>query len=177
MKLRSLLLLGATAALVPVGGFVLTQSVVHTAALAQSSAPVEQTTPKPERSNRGGANKWQQLNLSADQRTQIQKIREQEKTSSESLRQQLRAAAEKQRSLMEGSASDDQLRQQYRETQALRQQMETRRFETMLQIRAVLTPEQRAKAAQFKKEHRGFHRGGPEGKQARGMEMMPDPAF
>ncbi len=70
---------------------------------------------------------------------------------------------------MTGNASDDQLRQQHQEMQALRQQVETRRFETMLQIRKVLTPEQRAKAAQLMQEHRGghHHRGG--GREARGM--------
>jgi periplasmic protein CpxP/Spy len=170
MKLRSLLLASAAAVLLPVGGFVLTQSVLHTAAFAQSPAPTEQNEPKRGmRDKKGWGDKWQeQLNLSADQKAKVKTIRDQEKSSSESLRQQIKAAAEKERSLMAGTASDDQIRQQHRETQALHQQMETQRFETMLKIRAVLTPEQRTKAAQFQKEHRGHRRGGP-GEQSQGM--------
>jgi periplasmic protein CpxP/Spy len=177
MKLRSLLLAGAATVLLPVGGFVLMQSVLHTAAFAQSPAPTEQNAPKRGmRDKKGWGNQWQeQLNLSADQKAKIKTIHDQEKSSSQSLRQQIKAAAEKEQSLMAGTASDDQLRQQHREMQTLHQQMETQRFETMLKIRAVLTPEQRTKAAQFQKEHRGHHRGGP-GEQAQRM-MRSNPEF
>ena len=173
MKLRSLLMAGAASVLIPVGGVVLTQSVMHTAALAQSTpANAEQKAPG-DRGKRGGwGDKWQeQLNLSADQKAQIKQIRDQEKTSSEGLRQQMKAAAEKQKSLMTGNATDDQLRQQHREMQALHQQVSERRFDTMLKIRQILTPEQRVKAAQLMQEHRGHgrHHGGLGGKQAMGM--------
>lgn len=171
MKLRSLLMAGAASVLIPVGGFALTQSVMHTAALAQSS-PTEQNAPASgDRGKRGGwGDKWQeQLNLSADQKAQIKQIRDQERSSSDGLRQQMKAAAEKQKSLMTGNATDDQLRQQHREMQALRQQMGERRFDTMLKIRQVLTPEQRVKAAQLKQEHRGRGHGGRGGKQSMGM--------
>ena len=178
MKLRSLLMAGAASVLIPVGGVVLTQSVMHTATLAQSTpANVEQKAPG-DRGKRGWGDKWQeQLNLSADQKAQIKQIRDQERSSSEGLRQQMKAAAEKQKSLMTGSATDDQLRQQHREVQALRQQVGERHFDTMLKIRQVLTPEQRTKAAQLMQEHRGRgrHHGGPGGKQA--MGMMRDPRF
>ncbi len=172
MKLRSLLMAGAAAVLIPVGGVVLTQSVMHTAALAQSTPAAEQKAPG-DRGKRGGwGDKWQeQLNLSADQKAQIKQIRDQERSSSEGLRQQMKAAAEKQKSLMTGNATDDQLRQQYREIQALRQQLGERRFDTKLKIRQVLTPEQRVKAAQLMQEHRGRggRHGGPGGKQSMGM--------
>jgi periplasmic protein CpxP/Spy len=175
MKLRSLLLAGAAAVLLPVGGVVLTQSVLHTAAIAQSTpATGEQSKPaRGDRGKRDWGEKWQeQLNLSADQKAQIKQIRDQAKSDFQSLRQQMRTAFEKQQSLMAGNASDEQLRQQHREVQALRQQAEDRRFDTMLKIRQVLTPEQRTKAAQLMKEHRGRRHGGYGDRQARGM-MMP----
>jgi periplasmic protein CpxP/Spy len=175
MKLRSLLLAVAAAVLVPVGGVVLTQSILHTAAIAQSTpATGDQGTPaRGDRGKRGWGEKWQeQLNLSADQKAQIKQIRDQAKSDSQSLRQQMRTAFEKQQSLMAGNASDDQIRQQHREVQALRQQAADRRFDTMLKIRQILTPEQRAKAAQMRKEHRGRHHGGRGDKQARGMMMF-----
>ncbi|WP_404784681.1 Spy/CpxP family protein refolding chaperone [Altericista sp. CCNU0014] len=171
MKLRSVLLASGAAVLLPIGGFALTQAVLHETAMAESPAVVAQDSPRPGSwGKRGWGNKWQeQLGLSADQKAQIQKIRDGEKSASEGLREQMRAAVEKQKSLMAGSASDEQLRQQYKEIQALRQQASDRRFETMLQIRKVLTPEQRAKAAQLMQEHRGHRRRGG-GRQA--MEMM-----
>jgi periplasmic protein CpxP/Spy len=172
MKLRSLLLAGAASVLIPVGGVVLTQSVLHTAAIAQST-PAAGDQGKPERGDRGKGgwgDKWQeQLNLSADQKAQIKQIRDQEKSSSVALRQQMKAAFEKQQSLMTGNASDDQIRQQHKEMQALRQQVEDRRFDSMLKIRQVLTPEQRVKAAQLMKDHHGRRRGGHGDKEARGM--------
>jgi periplasmic protein CpxP/Spy len=178
MKLRSLLVAGGAAVLLPIGGFVLTQSVLHTSVLAQSPAAGDRNESRPgpgSPGRKGWGDKWQeQLNLSADQKAQIQKIREQEKSASEGLRQQMRTAMEKQKSLMTGNASDEQLRQQHQEMQTLRQQAETRRFETMLQIRKILTPEQRAKAAQLMQEHRGGHRHRGGGKQARGMMNGPE---
>jgi periplasmic protein CpxP/Spy len=178
MKLRSLLLAGAASVLIPVGGVVLTQSVLHTTAIAQSTPSTgDQNAPaRGDRGKGGWGVKWQeQLNLSADQKAQIQQIRDQERTSSQSLRQQMKAAFEKQQSLMTGNASDDQLRQQHREVQALRQQAEDRRFDTMLKIRQVLTPEQRTKAAQLMKDHHGRRHGGRGGdKEARGMMQGGD---
>jgi periplasmic protein CpxP/Spy len=170
MKLRALLIASAASVLIPVGGFVTAQSVMHTAALAQSS-PTEQSAPAPgDRGKRGWGDKWQgQLNLSADQQAQIKQIREQERSASEGLRQQMKAAAEKQKSLMTGDATDEQLRQQHREMQALRQQIGERRFDTMLKIRQILTPEQRVKAAQLMQERRGRRHGGRGGKQSMGM--------
>jgi periplasmic protein CpxP/Spy len=178
MKLRSLLLAGAASVLIPIGGVVMTQSILHTAAIAQST-PAAGDQGKPERGDRGKGgwgDKWQeQLNLSADQKAQIKQIRDQEKSASQSLRQQMRTAFEKQQSLMTGNASDDQLRQQHREAQALRQQAEDRRFDTMLKIRQVLTPEQRTKAAQLMKDHHGRRHGGRGGdKEARGMMQGGD---
>lgn len=179
MKLRSLLLAGAASVLIPVGGVVMTQSILHTAAIAQSTTPAAGDQGKPERGDRGKGgwgDKWQeQLNLSTDQKAQIKQIRDQQKTSSEGLRQQMKAAFDKQESLMTGSASDDQLRQQHRDIQALRQQAEDRRFDTMLKIRQVLTPEQRTKAAQLMKDHHGRRHGGRDGdKEARGMMQGGD---
>jgi len=51
------------------------------------------------------------------------------------------------------------LRQQHQEVQGLRNQLDNQRFETMLEIRQVLTPEQRTKMAELM-EKRGHHHGG-----------------
>jgi len=51
------------------------------------------------------------------------------------------------------------LRQQHQEVQGLRNQLDNQRFETMLETRQVLTPEQRTKMAELM-EKRGHHHGG-----------------
>jgi Spy/CpxP family protein refolding chaperone len=101
------------------------------------------------------------LNLTPEQQTRIQTIRDQERTASEPLRQNMRTARIEMRMLM-ATASADQLRQQHKEVQGIRQQLDDQRFETMLKIREVLTPEQRARMAELKSSGRG-RRGGPQG--------------
>lgn len=55
-------------------------------------------------------------------------------------------------SLWANNASNGELRQQYHQMQRLRQKMGDRRFEAMLEMREVLTSEQRTKMAQLIKE-------------------------
>jgi periplasmic protein CpxP/Spy len=89
------------------------------------------------------------------------------------LRQQARTAREKLSTLMTGNASDGELRQQHEQMQRLMQQLSARRFDTMLKVRSILTPEQRAKSAEMKKQHQGRRHGDQD--QARGM--MPNEMF
>ena len=100
---------------------------------------------------------FQQLDLTSEQSQKIRDLRQQRRQAKQDLRQQRQAAHEQMRTLMAGNASDSELRQQYQQIQRLRQQMADQRFETMLQIRAELTPEQRAKMAQLKPQF-GHHR-------------------
>jgi Spy/CpxP family protein refolding chaperone len=102
---------------------------------------------------------FEQLNLSAEQQQQIESIHEQRKASSEGLREQMRAAKEEMRSLQASNASAEQMRQQHQKIQQLHQQMSDQRFETMLQVREVLTPEQQAKLAELKPERNGEGQG------------------
>lgn len=165
MKSRSVLLLAAL--LVPVGGaYVAKTGLMPDAAyadspsyanlLAQSTAPSE----KPEgRMRRGGmGEQWgKELNLTTQQQADIKAIRDQEKTGSEGLRQQMKTAHDQLETLMSGNASDAQIRSQYQQVQQIKQQLGDRRFDTMLKIRNVLTPEQRTKAAELMKQHKGRH--------------------
>jgi len=58
------------------------------------------------------------------------------------------------RSLMASDASSEQLREQHQKIRDLHQQMGDQRFETMLQIREVLTPEQRQQMQQLMEQNR-----------------------
>lgn len=97
----------------------------------------------------------QQLDLSPEQSEQVEAIREESKAAAEDLKEQMRSQHEEMKSLMASDASTEEIRIQYQEGQALRQEIGNNRFETMLEIREVLTPEQRAKIAELIEQRRG----------------------
>ena len=68
------------------------------------------------------------------------------------LKEQMGAAREEMRSLMGGIGTPQQLRQQHQQIQGLRNQLGNQRFETILAIREVLTPQQRTKMAELIEE-------------------------
>lgn len=103
------------------------------------------------RGNRGeGMNKiLQQLDLTSEQSQQIEAIQEQSKTAGETLHEQMQTQKQQMRSLFDSDATPEQLTQQHQQLQNLRQQFGDNRFETMLQVREILTPEQRAEMAEL----------------------------
>jgi periplasmic protein CpxP/Spy len=111
----------------------------------------------------------QELGLTQDQQTRIQAIRENAKNDKNPQRQQLRAEMENLRSLIAKSASTSELRQQHNKIKALRDQMGDQRFESMLQVYEVLTPEQRTKFAEMM-QRRGGMRG--QGSGGRGPQAF-----
>ena len=56
--------------------------------------------------------------------------------------------------MMQGNASENDLRNKHQEIVSLRQQMGNLRFESMLEMRKVLTPEQRQQFVQLMQERR-----------------------
>ena len=101
----------------------------------------------------------QQLDLTTEQSEQIEAIKEQSRTAGEPLREQMQTEKAEMRSLLSSDATPEQLTQQHQQLQDLRQQAGDRRFETMLQVREVLTPEQRSQMAELMAE-KGERRGG-----------------
>lgn len=100
----------------------------------------------------------EQLNLTSEQSAQIEAIKENSKASKEALREQMQAEKQEMRSLLQSDASPAALTQQHQKLQALRQQKGDNRFQNMLQIREVLTSEQRAQMVELigqRKERRG----------------------
>ncbi|WP_072623154.1 Spy/CpxP family protein refolding chaperone [Spirulina major] len=102
----------------------------------------------------------EQLGLSDAQRSEIEAIHSQAKADSEAMRTQMQAAHEQMQTLMASDATDAALRQRHDQMQALHQEMGDRRFETMLAIRNVLTPEQRAQMQELKENRMGRQDGG-----------------
>lgn len=103
------------------------------------------------------------LNLTPQQREQIQAIRDRFATSSESQRRELQASREQMRSLQQSNASPEQLRQQRQRIQELSRALSDQHFETMLEMREVLTPQQRSQLPERMGERPGFGPGGRHG--------------
>ncbi len=103
----------------------------------------------------GGMKKvLEQLNLTPEQSQQIDAIHEQFHSDNENLYQEMRTNHQELRSLLASDASEEQLRQQHQNIQSLRQQLGNNRFETMLQVREILTPEQRTQMAELMEQKR-----------------------
>ena len=97
----------------------------------------------------------QQLDLSSEQSQKIDEIREESQTENETLYGEIKTNHEQMRSLFANDSDSEQLRQQYQKIKDLREQLADNRFEMVLQVREVLTPEQRNKMSELMVEHQG----------------------
>ena len=105
------------------------------------------------RGMRGGIDKLvQQLDLTSEQSAQIEAIKEQSETENQALFEQLQTNRQEMQSLLASDTDPEQLRANHQNGQNLRQELDTKRFETLLEIREVLTPEQRTQMAQMQQQ-------------------------
>lgn len=95
---------------------------------------------------------FRQLDLTEEQRTKLAELRKEKSAKMESLRKQMKAAHEKMKAALEADSSDEALKKAHQEVRDVRAQLEDMRFESMLAIRKVLTPEQRKKFADLKQK-------------------------
>lgn len=116
---------------------------------------------------------FEQLSLNESQLQSIRTIREDARSNLQPLRDQVRISRQEIRELMASNASTSELRQKYETLSSLEQQLRTERFETMLQIREVLTPEQRAELGALMEQRRSEHQ--PETSINQGPHQRPDP--
>lgn len=105
----------------------------------------------------GSQEGWlQQLNLSQTQIQRIQSIRNQYKDRISQKRQSLKQAQQELQALMQSNAAKNQVMDKFRQVQGLRQQLEELNFNSMLDIREVLTVEQRRQLSeQMQRRKRG----------------------
>lgn len=87
------------------------------------------------------------LGLSADQVSQLKAIHDTAKNDSQAQYEALKTEMEAMQALVSKSASVNELRAKHQKIQSLKQAMGTERFETMLKMYEILTPEQRTKFA------------------------------
>ncbi len=97
-----------------------------------------------------------QLNLSDDQLRQLQQIRHRRQAELLDRRLELRAARRRLQELLVGDAPDAEVTDQFRRVQQLTQEVNARRFEAVLEMRQVLTPDQRQQLLQILEETAPF---------------------
>jgi len=97
----------------------------------------------------------QQLDLTPEQSQQIEIIKERSQTATEGLREEAQTQKDEMQALLASDATTEEIRGQHQEAQNLRQQLDSNRLETMLEIREILTPEQRAKMLELKESRQG----------------------
>lgn len=98
------------------------------------------------------------LNLTAEQAAQLRTIREGDRDAMRALHDNLRAEREAMHDLMSGTAAEAELRAQHETVQTLHREVADQRFENMLAVRDVLTPEQRTDLAERMEQRRESRR-------------------
>ncbi len=99
-----------------------------------------------------------ELNLTSEQSEKIREIHEEAKEDLKDLHQKLKEEREEMRSLLASNANTNRLRQQHEKIQVLKERFDDQRFETMLDVREILTPDQRSQMSELMLE-RGERRG------------------
>lgn len=111
---------------------------VHT----QSNAPIQWVQFNPDNPN--GRSEWiNQLNLSNDQVQRLRRIAQQFRPQIQQRKQTLNQLRADLRAMMSGSASSSEIRDKYRQIEALQQEIRRIHFDSIMTMREVLTPEQR----------------------------------
>jgi len=118
----------------------------------QATAQNTEEQPEKRRLERGpGRDKArliQELNLTPEQTQRLQAIQNQYQDQISQRRQAVRQARQELVELMAGTASENQVREKHRQVEALQQQAEAVKFDSLLAMREVLTPEQRRQFAE-----------------------------
>ena len=95
-----------------------------------------------------------ELNLSNAQKQKIKQIHQQYQGQISQSQESLRSAQQRLSQMMIGTDSAAAIRRQHQEVVQLRQALDNLRFESMLEMREVLTPEQRRQFAQLMQQSR-----------------------
>jgi Spy/CpxP family protein refolding chaperone len=135
---------------------ILMLSLSSTAAIALPKLPetISQAPQPPGLPMQNGGQLFNKLNLTADQRQKMQAISNQYKDKIAQHFESMRQANQELMTMMNGNASDTQLREKHRQVVAQRQQIEELQFDIILAMRQILTPDQRRQLAQMMQERR-----------------------
>ena len=102
--------------------------------------------------------KWKkikaELNLSEEQSQKIKAIRKSQKSERKVLRKELQEMREKLETALQGKQTDDELRALFKQVESSKLKKRQLHFETMLQIRNILSEEQRLKFNELRKSNK-----------------------
>jgi Spy/CpxP family protein refolding chaperone len=96
----------------------------------------------------------EQLNATPEQKQKMEDIRAQYQDQISQHKQQVRQTQQQLQEMLSTNASENQIRQKYDELIRLKQEMSKLQFEIILQVREVLTPEQRRQFADIMEQRR-----------------------
>ncbi|ASC72386.1 uncharacterized protein XM38_033430 [Halomicronema hongdechloris C2206] len=156
MKLHPLSTLIAAVLLLPVAGSLgpLESGISATPATASLLAQADPAPLPPDTEQSPDPRWFEAIDLSDTQLQQIRSIRDQARDTLQPLHQELRQERQTLRGLMASDVPAAELRSHHDTIQTLQQQLGDERFETMLAIRDVLTPDQRATLAELAEQRR-----------------------
>lgn len=97
---------------------------------------------------------FKELGLSSEQMDKVKSLRKEDKGSGKEIRKSIKEKREQIKKAFASSASDSDLRALHEDIKKLRLQKDDARFEKMLKIRSILTPEQRVKFQELKSKNR-----------------------
>ncbi len=86
-----------------------------------------------------------ELDLSAEQRKELKEFRKSSKESKKTTRAEIKSLREQMKKSFQSNASESSLKSMHEKLKTLRSNMADFRFNKMLKIRSILTPDQRAK--------------------------------
>ncbi|HAC63967.1 MAG TPA: hypothetical protein DCF68_10620 [Cyanothece sp. UBA12306] len=107
---------------------------------------------KPRR--RGAEKLMEQLDLSDTQIQQLNTVRQKYRPQLEELRKKIQGTRQELGQMIQGNASSTDLTKKHQELTNLDQKMHNLRFQSMLEMREILTPEQRVRFAQLMQQRR-----------------------
>ncbi len=131
--------------------------VVGTASLAEAK-------------RRGGDFKdkiFKQLDLTEEQTKKLDELKTNQKDNMKQLRENKKSISTKFKEALASDASESELRDLHNQKMTLKKQIADARFEKMIAVRKILTPEQRTKFQDLMKEHRGKRKGKRGGRKHR----------
>ncbi|MGB3533033.1 MAG: Spy/CpxP family protein refolding chaperone [Microcoleaceae cyanobacterium] len=97
---------------------------------------------------------FDELNVTSEQKQEIQQIRDQHRVTLEQRQQQLKQVQQELNQLIASEAAKDQIRLKHEQLLQMTQDMKELNFDVMMQLRDILTPEQRARFAEIMQNRR-----------------------
>ncbi|NMG57133.1 periplasmic heavy metal sensor [Geitlerinema sp. P-1104] len=136
-------------------GFLALGTVTSSYANAEDLRPRQNQMSQRGPRDRGQMRWMERLDLTPEQTNSIQAIRDRYQPQIDSVRERMQQQRDTMHSIMGSNASAEEIRQQRQQMMQLRDEMSELRFNSMMEIREVLTEEQRAEVRDWMEERRG----------------------